>query len=101
MIEDVNTLQQIRSYINTAANLIKTQPDIDQLPTQKHQPSNKLIEQQRHFFSTKRKRKSAAVRIAKPTLKEKNDICTALLSTNTTLYPSGYEILGANTSKFS
>ena len=46
----------------------------------KNQPVNKLVEKQRSFFSTKRKRKQTNVRIRKPTGKQKDIIYTALMN---------------------
>ncbi len=45
------------------------------------EPANKHITSQRPFFSTKNKRNSATVRLSKPSLSEKETICTQLLST--------------------
>ena len=49
------------------------------LQVQPHEPSNKHIIRRCSFYSTKKRRKKALVRIAKPTQEEKKEICSALL----------------------
>ena len=72
-------IHQNQSYISSALNFIKARQHIGKsFIVGKKQPPHKLIEQQRSFFSTKRKRKER-VRIKKITTKEKKEICTALL----------------------
>ena len=85
---DIETLKDVRLYAFSAMNLIKARKNLTKsFPIDKNEPSNKLIEQQRIFFSTKKKkRKQATVRIRKPTSKEKEDICTTLLEKQTSLY---------------
>ena len=89
-IEDKETLKGVRSYISSALNLIKARQNLGKsFIVGKKQPPNKQIEQQRTFFSTKRKRK-VRVRIKKPTTEEKKEICTALLEKHKSLYsPEG------------
>ena len=85
-IDNIGTLKEIRSYITSAINLIRARQSIPQtFPATKTEPATKHVEKQRPFFSTKRKRKKAAVRLQKPTAKEKDYICTALLQ-KTSLY---------------
>ena len=94
-------IHQNQSYISSALNLIKARQHIGKsFIVGKKQPPHKLIEQQRSFFSTKRKRKER-VRIKKITTKEKKEICTALLEKHTPLYSpkgkSSFSSLSMNT----
>ena len=81
-ITDMSTLHDVKAFITSALNLIKARQNssVMTLPVPKHQPPNKRIPIQRPFFSTKRKRNRANIRLAKPTIEEKVDICKALLS---------------------
>ena len=75
-----------RQYLTSALNFIKAQNQVPQsFVLTKNTPPNQLIEQ-RSFFSTKRRRKQATVRIHKPTSKEKDEICLALLDKHRSLY---------------
>ena len=101
LIQDTETLIGIKSYISSALNLIKARQNVGKsFIVGKKEPPNKLIEQQRSFFSTKRKRKER-VRIKKPTTKERKEICTALLEKHTPLYSpegkSSFSSLSRNT----
>ena len=81
-ITDMSTLHDVKAFITSALNLIKARQNssVMTLPVPKHQPPNKRIPIQRPFFSTKRKRNRANIRLAKPTIEEKVDICKALLN---------------------
>ncbi len=70
-ISNIQLLQQINTMVKSALNLIKAKEVNINMPKVKHQPSNTLIQPQRRFFSTKKKRSRANVRLAKPTDKEK------------------------------
>lgn len=86
-VQDEDTLKNVRHLITSAMNLIKARTSsVIFSPVTKKEPANKKIEQQRSFFSTKRKRKQTNVRMKKPTANEKDDICTILLDTQTSLY---------------
>lgn len=63
------------------------------LPQVPNVPSNKKMTIQR-FQSTKKKRKSAKVRLAKPSNEEKATIVTSLLSGATTACPTTEEVTG-------
>lgn len=78
---DMDTLHEVKTLITSAINLIKAKASTPAvvLPTAKDQPANKNITVQRSFFSTKRKKKPANVRLAKPTAEEKKNICKTLL----------------------
>ena len=91
-ISDMDTLSDVRSLISSALNVVKAGNVKPQLPIATYQPPNKKIKTQRPFFSTKRKRKPATVRIVKPTSAEKIKICQALLSGpgKLTVSPSTY-----------
>ncbi len=84
-VTDKDTLHQVQSYLTSAINIIKANQSssVATLPAVKHQPPNKKITPQKAFFSTKRKRKSGNIRMARPTLLEKKNICTALLNNST------------------
>ena len=45
-----------------------------------HEPTNKHIQTQRPFYSTKKKHQPLTIKIAKPTEEEKVKICEALLA---------------------
>ena len=86
---DVGTLKEVRSCVTAAINLIRAhQGNAKPFLGTKAEPATKHIEKQRSFFSTKRKRKKATVRIQKPTPMEKDYICCALLEKHTSLYYS-------------
>ena len=44
-----------------------------------NESSNKLIKVQRYFYSTKRKRQTTNIRIAKPSREKKNEITSLLM----------------------
>lgn len=77
--QDMETLQEVKSLVTAALNIMKAREKAV-LPAAKQEPANKCITTQRPFFSTKRKRSRASVRLAKPTTQEKVDICKALLN---------------------
>ena len=102
LVQDTETLKDVRSYITSAMNLLKARKHLENsFPITKKEPANKLIAQKRCFFSTKRKRKQARLRIMKPTAKEKDDICTALLDNHISLHSpeskSSFASLSRNT----
>lgn len=78
---NISTLHDVKSLLNSAINLMKAKENIPAavLPDAINQPPNKHIATQRPFFSTKRKRKPANTRLAKPTTEEKMDIYKSLL----------------------
>ena len=78
--DDIETLQEIKSLITAALNISKVNRCKATLPLPSNEPANKNIAVQRPFFSTKRKRKPANVRLPKPTTKEKEGICEILVS---------------------
>ena len=75
------TLHEVSGLITSALNLIKIKQESTAvtLPTTDYQPPNKNIAVQRPFYSTKRKRKHANVRLSKPNLTEKEDMVKILL----------------------
>ena len=90
LINNIDVLKCIRSNIRSATNLIKTDKAMSKphpLPLNNKEPSTKHIKPQRPFFSTKRKKMKATVRLAKPTVQEKYHICSILLDSNVPLYP--------------
>lgn len=56
----------------------ETTPTI--LPVPKPEPPNKNIHTQRSFYSTKKKRKPASIKLARPDTKEKKEIIQSLLN---------------------
>ena len=76
--------------INRTAPFVQVQP---------HEPSNKNIVRQCSFYSTKKRRKKALIRIAKPTHEEKKEIRSALLQ-RTLLYKGRKEMQGKLKSEF-
>lgn len=89
LAKDIDTLKQCKTFIQSAINLIKAkQSSSITFPANSNEPTNKIIQKQRSFFSTKRKRKTA-IRIAKPTLCEKQDIYTALDTNTISMYGEG------------
>ena len=84
LINNIDVLKSVISYIRSASNLTKMDKEMHTLPllpSNNTEPSTKHIKPQRPFFSTKRRRK-ATVRIAKPTVQEKEHICKILLNDN-------------------
>ena len=81
-VTDINTLQQVKSYVTLATNLIKTklQSLVMTLQSIQQHPPIKNIVSQQSFYSTKRKRKGGNVRMEKPNTQEKINICTVLLN---------------------
>lgn len=79
---DMDTLGEVKKLITSALNLVKAREHrlVAMLPAAKYHPPNQNIKAQRPFFSTKRKRSRATVRMGKPTNEEKLDICKALLN---------------------
>ena len=72
-LQKIGTLKEVISYITSAINLIRAQQSMPQifLATKQSQLQN-MLRNKYHFFSTKGKRKKAAVRLQKPTAKEKD-----------------------------
>ena len=98
--KDMEVLRDVKALLTSAINLMKANVNIPaSLPLAKPEPPNKNIATQRSFYSTKRKRKPAKVRIAKPTREEKNDICKVLLkgSTPSPLSQGNYSKLRTHT----
>lgn len=72
--DDLDTLLKIEKHLNSCASLIKLYKHSNTM-----EPANKRIQPQRNFFPTKRKRKNTKVRIAKPSISEKDHIINRLL----------------------
>ena len=86
LVDDIDTLNDIKTLFTSASNLIDSRQKLANFAAHKIEPVNKRIQRQSSFYSTKRKRQQAAVRIAKPTIEEKDAITTALLDINRSLY---------------
>ena len=88
-----STLSAAETHLNFAINIIRamhsTPPNIVMLPSR--EPSNKNIQPQRPFHSTKKKSKKPTVRISKPTVQQKESLCNALLDSgsNASIYTTG------------
>ena len=72
---DRDMLLDVEKHLNSCVNLFKAYQS-----QKSNEPSNKRILQQRPFYSTKRKRKTAKIRLAKPSFDEKASVTTRLLS---------------------
>ena len=84
--DDSITLREVKSRIMSTINFIKAkQAMMTSFPNAGAQPATTHIAKQRPFFSTKKKRK-VSLRIRKPNLVEKRDICEAMLETQSPLY---------------
>lgn len=89
LVQDKDTLKDVRSYIITAINHIKVRKDVKKpLSVVINAPANKGLQSQSPFYSTRKRRKKSTVRIAKPTTQQKADICSALLEKSAPLYSS-------------
>ena len=82
---DKETLQVVNGQLNTTIGLVKChskqyKPVLPQINN--CEPSNKTIKPQRPFFSTRKRRKTATIRVAKPTTLEKELTESRLRSDN-------------------
>ena len=79
---NIEALESTDTHLNSILGIMKVFENGTSLTegmVHKHNgPANKHIIKQRPFFSTKRKRKLAAIRLAKPTISEKEMICREL-----------------------
>ena len=104
--KNVQALLSAESNIDTALSVLHVlsrSPCNSTMTSIEQTPPNKHIQQQRHFFSTKRKRKTK-IRIAKPSKEERRDIQRFLLSdlplySSETSLASAAETTEAQTSK--
>lgn len=75
----IPALHAIESHIQTACKATSISSDLKRcFSTTTNCPANKKITPQRPFYSTKSKRKRPTIRLAKPTQKEKQNICVLL-----------------------
>ncbi len=93
---DIELIELIDKQLNATIGLTKyheqqTKPALPQV--EQHPPSNKKVTRQISFFSTRKKQKTATVRIAKPTRLEKDHIKNVLQS-NTVLYTDKLKAAG-------
>ena len=68
------TLQAVNVHLDTTIGIIKChsiQKKAVFPPITQHQPANKSLAKQRPFFSTRKRKKTASIRIAKPTTHDK------------------------------
>ena len=72
-IDNEDTLLDINKHLKSCISLISLAGH------SKHEPQNKKIMPQRNFFSTKRKRQTVKVRMAKPTIAEKVNVVNRLM----------------------
>ena len=72
-INDKDTLLDIEKYLKSCISLINLTEHT------KHEPPNKKITPQRNFYTTKRKRQTLKVRLAKPTIAERVSVVNRLL----------------------
>ena len=80
--EDRVTLQSIESHLNSAISIFQAlQVPQQSIVLNHNHPHNKDIPKQRSFFSTKKRKPKAQIRLAKPDKAKKEQICK-LLKTN-------------------
>lgn len=82
--KDQEPLKCLESQINAAKNTFRSLKEnkLEALKEQHKFPSNKSIEKQSRFISTKAKRKPARIRVAKPTYSEKQCIMETISKNN-------------------
>ena len=68
------TLKHINATRSTLVSLRKNNTLTPTISLKPNEPSNKNIEKQRRFYSTKKKRKEKKVRLAKPASDEKDEV---------------------------
>ena len=84
----VSGLHSVMVHLNFASNIIIAKDNMTKHYGVCNEPSNKRIELQRKFYSTRKRSRLANVRIVKPSAQEKICIQDALLNSQSKLYPS-------------
>ena len=100
LCNSIPALSAIDSHLVSACNAAKiidtseTSNKSKAFSTSTNNPANKKITPQRPFYSTKSKTKRPTIRLAKPTQKEKEDLCTLLNLDN--LYTNHCQVTNTN-----